>query len=77
MHKTAKRVETRKLMRRKSLPKIHKTKLKGRKQVQEAVLNDPEPSYVVNDNHLHTIYFCFFYFYFGFNFSIIRKKRLG
>lgn len=41
MHKTAKRVETRKLMRRKSLPKIHKTKLKGRKQVQEAVLNDP------------------------------------
>lgn len=40
MHKTAKRVETRKLMRRKSLPKIHKTKLKGRKQVQEAVLND-------------------------------------
>lgn len=52
MHKTAKRVETRKLMRRKSLPKIHKTKLKGRKQVQEAVLNDPEPSYV-NDNHLH------------------------
>lgn len=41
MHKTAKRVETRKLMRRKSLPKIHKNKSKGRKQVQEAVLNGP------------------------------------